>query len=342
MQVREFDVSFIGSVVLLLAIGTIILASVQPQLFPLQVLFIGIAALVFWLFSRLDKIILESLAPIFYALVVVLLLATLLAGVLSGGAVRWLELGQLTIQPSEFAKPTLALITAWVLSKNYNYAFLISLFLAFLMSLLVFIQPDLGTMIILLAAWFGAVLGSGIKFDMLLKFVLLGLFFAPLLWSVLAPYQKNRIISFIESSDIQGASYQSTQAMISAGSGGLLGRGLGQGSQTQLAFLPARHTDFVFSSIGEELGFVGMMLVVLGFFILQWRIFTVFKGVQDKFAKSALGGIFFYLTFQTFINISMNLGMVPIAGVPLPLISAGGSSLVSTMFTLGIVLALKK
>ncbi|MBI3289950.1 rod shape-determining protein RodA [Candidatus Microgenomates bacterium] len=336
------DGILVSSITFLLFIGTSILYSVKQDLFPIQAIYIISAILIFWFFSRLDKIILETVAPIFYVVTVLFLLITLAIGALSHGAVRWLPLGPITIQPSEFAKPILVLMAAWILSRRTKYGFLISLFLSFLVAILVFIQPDLGTSVLLAAAWFGAVLASGTSLKKVFLFLGSLVLLLPLFWLILAPYQKQRITSFISPTDTQGASYQSVQSMISAGSGGLFGRGLGQGSQTQLDFLPERHTDFIFASAGEELGFVGMGLIVVGFFVLFWRLLTIFGRQKDIFSKTVIGGIFFYLFLQVFINIAMNLGMVPIAGVPLPLVSAGGSALLSTMMSLGIVVALRK
>lgn len=338
----KVDGILVGAAGLLLGLGTTILFSVKPDLFPLYAVYLVAAVLIFFLVSRMDKIILEVLVPYFYGIVVVLLLVTLGVGVLSHGAVRWLPLGPITLQASEFAKPIVVLITAWVLSRNLHSGFWLALLLCGLVAILVFIQPDLGTTLLIGAAWFGAVLASGTSLKRVFFFFSFFVLLLPLLWLILAPYQKERVVSFIWPTDTQGASYQLVQSMISAGSGGFFGRGLGQGSQTQLDFLPERHTDFIFASIGEELGFVGMSLIVLGFFVLFWRILTIFGKQKDVFSRVVIGGIFFYLFSQVFINIAMNLGMLPIAGVPLPLISAGGSALLSTMMSLGIILALRR
>lgn len=338
----KIDGILVGAVVLLLFLGTTILFSVKPDLFPVQAIYLIGAILIFFFFSRLDKIILEVITPYLYVITVLLLLVTLAIGALSHGAVRWLPLGPITLQASEFAKPAVVLATAWILSRNLRYGFLVTLLLCGLVAVLVFIQPDLGTSVLIAAAWFGAVLASGTSLKKVFLFLSFLVFMLPLFWFILAPYQKQRIVSFISPTDVQGASYQSVQSMISAGSGGFFGRGLGQGSQTQLNFLPERHTDFIFASIGEELGFVGMGLIIVGFLVVFWRILTIFGRQKDVFSTTVIGGIFFYLFLQTFINIAMNLGMLPIAGVPLPLISAGGSALLSTMLSLGIISALRR
>lgn len=341
-QKGSLDYLLLGTAALILILGTTILLSIDSKLFPLQFVYLGSAAVVFFILSRLDSIVLESVAHIFYGIVFFALLLTLFLGVVSEGVLRWLPLGPITIQPSEFAKPAVALGTAWILVKSIRFNFLLSLFLTFVVCLLVFIQPDLGTAIVIFFAWLGAVLGRGVSSKTLLRFALAALIVLPLFWFILQPYQKTRITAFFSPQDIQGTSYQSLQSIITVGSGGLFGKGLGQGSQTQLRFLPARQTDFVFASLAEELGFLGTALVLIGFFILFWRIISYLPNCGSVFARSAIGGIFLYLFAQTFINIGMNLGMLPIAGVPLPFISTGGSALVSTLMALGMVVALRK
>lgn len=339
---RGFDPLYFFSISLLLGLGTIVLLSVAPQIFPAQTFYILLALFILFLVTRADKIILEAAAPFFFALVLVGLLITLFLGAVSHGAVRWIPLGPITFQASEFAKPALALMTAWILTVGFRQSLVTSLLPAALLLFLVFIQPDLGTTVVLGSAWFGAVLGAGVPIGKILRIGFLGLASLPIIWFLLAPYQRERIFSFLSPGDIKGASYQSLQAMIAAGSGGLLGRGLGQGSQTQLAFLPEHHTDFIFSSIGEELGFMGMFLALLAFLVLFGRIISGLGSARSQFERSAISGIFLYLFVQTFANIAMNLGLLPVAGIPLPLLSAGGSSLVATMVSLGIVSALRK
>lgn len=343
----SFDLPLLLGIALLLIIGTTILFSVEERLFPLQFFYIFLGLLVFFLVSRLDDLILRALSPVFYSVVALLLVLTFLLGVLSNGSIRWLPIGPLTIQPSEFAKPVIVLLTAFLLERRGKYGLYISVFPFLLFLALVFIQPDFGTAIILGFAWFGTLLGSKVSFRSIFGIVFLGILSLPILWLTLAPYQRERVLSFISPTDSLGASYQSLQAMIASGSGGVFGRGLGQGSQTQLAFLPEHHTDFVFAAIGEELGFLGMSLVVLGFFVIFFRIISFMdykEGLRSdaKFRSGVISGIFFYLFVQVFINIGMNLGILPIAGIPLPLVSAGGSALVSSMAAFGIVLALRK
>ncbi|MBI4058691.1 rod shape-determining protein RodA [Candidatus Microgenomates bacterium] len=338
----HIDFILAGALGLLLILGTTILWAVAPQVFPLQFFYIILAVILFFSLSRLDSVYLETLTPIFYVSILILLILTEIIGVFSHGAVRWLPLGPATLQPSEFAKPIVALATAWMLT-HYGKSLVISFLLLLLPAILVFLQPDLTTSAILGVAWLGVLINSQISLKGLVRLFLPIVLLIFLVFLTLAPYQKERLTSFLQPNrDPAGTSYQSKQAMIAVGSGGLFGRGLGQGSQTQLAFLPARQTDFIFASIGEELGFIGMFLVLASFFVIFWRILAAMFQAKSTFSRMAVGGIFLYLFVQVFVNIAMNLGMFPVAGVPLPLVSAGGSALISTMMALGLVMALRK
>lgn len=326
----------------ILLLGTVILTSVAPELFPLQFLYLGIAVLVLILFSNLDESILEAIAPLAYPVVIALLVLTLIFGALTRGTVRWIEIGPLTFQASEFAKPLLVLFFAWFgKTSSGDTRFLKSAALFLIALFLVFKQPDLGSAITLGFGFLGALLGLGLPIRRVLLIAVLLLVVSPILFNFLAPYQKARIVSFINPGfDPQGAGYNAIQAEISIGSGGLLGKGLGQGSQAQLAFLPERHTDFIFAALAEELGFVGAVFLASGFAFLFYSIIKIYQTVDSIFSSSVISGIFVYLFAQTVINLGMNMGILPITGIPLPLVSSGGSSLVSTMLSLGMINAI--
>ncbi len=173
----------------------------------------------------------------------------------------------------------------------------------------------------------------------------LGVFLAliPIFWFFLAPYQKARLTSFIDpAADPRGAGYNSIQAMISVGSGRIFGRGLGEGVQTQLAFLPERHTDFIFAATAEELGLVGSLFLLSGLFIVLWRLTKIIEQPKSPAGRAYVSGLFLALFAETMIHVGMNLGLLPITGVPLPLVSAGGSSLLATMIGLAIAVNAKK
>jgi rod shape determining protein RodA len=179
------------------------------------------------------------------------------------------------------------------------------------------------------------------------KFFLYGIIvfiaLAPLIWRILAPYQRDRILTFIDpSKDPYGTGYNALQSMISVGSGKLLGRGLGKGVQTQLAFLPEKHTDFIFAATAEELGLLGAGLLLLGGFFILSRLVSIIENSTSPAARAYVSGFFLTLLVQTFVHIGMNLGLLPITGIPFPLVSAGGSSLLATFIGLAISFSAKR
>ena len=189
----------------------------------------------------------------------------------------------------------------------------------------------------------GVLIASNVNKKLIAVSLIAALLLAPIGYNFLAPYQKQRVTSFLRpEEDPLGAGYNSIQSMIAAGSGRLTGRGLGKGVQTQLAFLPEKQTDFIFSAIGEEMGFFGSSLVLIALFTLFIRIAKLLEGAESFAARAFISGVFATLLIQTFVHIGMNLGLLPITGIPLPLVSAGGSSLVATMIGLGMVFATKK
>ena len=325
--------------VLLASIGSLVLSSVSPASYPSQYFFIALALISYLIFAKIDFTVYKTLAPLFYVLSLVLLLLTLAFGTFTRGAVRWIEIGNFTLQTSEIIKPFVVLFVAWILSTSLESRkiFLLAAVAGFLPFILVFIQPDLGSSLVVLAGILGAVFFGRISW----KIIFTSLFtFAPglpLVWRFMEDYQKERIMTFIQpSADPLGAGYNSIQAIIAIGSGGFLGRGLGQGTQSQLLFLPERHTDFIFSSIGEELGFLGAGLVVIFFIALFARLCAIFINADDVFSRAFLGGVFLMIFVQAAVNIGMNLGILPITGIPLPFVSSGGSSLLAMAITLGI------
>ena len=207
---------------------------------------------------------------------------------------------------------------------------------------LIFPQPDLGQVLILIALWIGVLLISGIKLRHFLILVLCFLLISILSWSfLLRDYQKERVLSFLFPYDPLGVSWSQNQAKIAVGSGGVFGQGLGSGSQTQYGFLPEPQTDFIFSAIAEETGLLGVSVLLFLFSILFWRIMKIAIDSQTNFPRLFASGLTIILVSQTFIHIGMNLGLLPIIGIPLPLISYGGSNLIATFIGLGILQSIK-
>lgn len=338
---RRLDIPLIFGSLILVIIGLLTLFSFAKFLFPLYFIYviIGLVALLF--FSRVDFTILTIFSKHFYILSILLLLITLLIGQITRGAIRWIPLGPLTIQPSELVRPFLLIFFSdYLTQETLNLKRILKILgLITLPVVLILVQPSLGVAFLTITGFVGIVLASGLS-KRLLAFAFLFLVTGSLIFiNFLEPYQKLRIVSFLDpGSDPLGSGYNSVQSMISVGSGKLFGRGLGKGVQTQLAFLPEKHTDFIFAAISEELGFIGAFLVlVLSFFIL-WRIAKFIENPVNVSSRAFLSGVFLTFLVQILINIGMNLGLLPITGLPLPLVSAGGSSLVATMITLGMAM----
>ncbi|MBI5695440.1 MAG: rod shape-determining protein RodA [Nitrospirae bacterium] len=285
---------------------------------------------------------------VFYGIAVVLLIAVMAVGRSGMGAQRWLPLGPLSFQPSEVAKLALILMLAKFFSEdgvtNGHTLRQLARPLALVMVpvLLVVKQPDLGTGLMMLFIFCGMVVAAGIRVKSFLTLAVTGLLAAPLAWSVfwghLKDYQKKRILVFLSpDSDPSGAGYHVIQSKIAIGSGALTGKGYLNGTQSQLSFLPERHTDFIFSVVSEEWGFVGSLLLLLLFlFIILWGIETANKA-KDRFGAMVAVGIVSMLVFHVVINVGMTLGIMPVVGVPLPLVSYGGTSAMTTLLALGLL-----
>jgi rod shape determining protein RodA len=205
-------------------------------------------------------------------------------------------------------------------------------------ALLVFLQPDLGSSLVLVFSWLGIVFASGVSW-VYLGFLLVPLAGSlPLVWHFLKDYQRQRLLSFLSpSGDPLGAGYHLVQSMVAVGAGRFLGRGFGQGTQSHLRFLPEGQTDFIFASFAEEMGFLGSLILVFCFLLLLWRVLVVALEARNRFGYLVCLGAFSLLFFQTVVNMGMNLGLLPITGVTLPLVSYGGSSLLATFIFLGLV-----
>jgi rod shape determining protein RodA len=205
--------------------------------------------------------------------------------------------------------------------------------------ILIFIQPSLGVSVLTVVGFVGVLMASKFNKKYLLVGVLVCLALIPLAWNFLAPYQKERITTFLEpTKDPKGAGYNSIQATIAAGSGKFFGTGLGRGVQTQLAFLPEKQTDFIFAATAEELGFVGAGLVLAASFLILLRLIHFMEKSVSPAGRAFLSGFFLIYLVQVFVHVGMNMGMLPITGLPFPLLSSGGSSLLATMTGLGIAL----
>lgn len=327
--------------VLLAILSLVVLISISPDRLPQQALMFGIGFIFFVYLARQDSAVFKTFAPIFYLLSLVILTATLVLGDTVRGSTRWISLGLFQLQGGEFVKPLLVLGFAFFIKtyppKSIKNILLNTLIFA-IPAVLIFRQPDLGTTLVISSIWVAQMFVAGLSY----WFVMIALgttaIFAKYLPQILHDYQLNRLTSFIDPfRDPLGAGYNVIQSIIAVGSGGIIGKGLGNGTQSHLRFLPERHTDFIFASLAEELGFIGSLLVILILGGLLYRLLTLATHATSYSSRLIYIGTFGYLFFQVFINLGMNIGLAPVTGVTLPLISYGGSSVIATAITLGIV-----
>jgi rod shape determining protein RodA len=287
--------------------------------------------------------------PLVFAASIVGLLLVLVMGSTINGSRSWLMLGGMSIQPAEFAKLAVVTMSAMLVAERTENSrgrgingvdVLLMLGIAGIPAALIMLQPDLGTMLVLSATVFGVLSVAGVPRRWLSGLFCAGVVFAGLVVAagVLKQYQINRFMAFTNPAlDPRGAGYNTTQARIAIGNGGLFGRGLFDGSQTRSRFVPEQHTDFIFTVAGEELGLIGAGLLILLFAVLIWRALWISRNADDMFGRVAAAGIACWFAFQTFQNIGMCLGIMPVTGVPLPLVSYGGSSMFASFMALGLL-----
>lgn len=327
-------------VLLLLSISILVILSSSKILATQQFIFALAGLIVYFIISNFDYKAINNLIKPGYFLIIFLLLLVFLVGFETRGSLRWIPLGFFNIQPSEFAKPVLMLFLAsyWV-NKTTTWKNIAISFLWFLpIFFFVFKQPDLGTTIVLAIIWSSMLFFAKINFRKILVILLLFVVTMPIGWFSLQDYQKQRISSFLApGSDPLGVGYNIIQSTISVGSGELIGRGLGRGTQSRLQFLPEFRTDFIFAAIAEEMGFLGSMLILNLYLFLIIYCLLIAQRASDYQGFLIASGVAIMLLFQTIVNIGMNIGLLPITGITLPLISYGGSSLLATLISLGLV-----
>ena len=283
-----------------------------------------------------------SLGYVFYFFSLILLLVVFFFGSKRLGAQRWLELGYFNLQPSEFAKLfiTLALIQYLTEQKSKNGFgnIIVAFFIMIIPFVLILAQPDLGTALMLVPVFFVLLYIWGARLKHLFFIIVGGLMASPLAWFLLKDYQKERLMVFMNPDiDPIGAGYTVIQSRIAIGSGGVFGKGWLSGTQNQLNFLTERHTDFIFSVAGEELGFVGSAILVVMYYIMIRRAIEIARKTDDPCGILVACGMATIIGIQVIVNISMTMGFMPVVGLPLPLVSYGGSSLLVTMIALGLL-----
>lgn len=307
-----------------------------------QGLFAGAGLMIYFAAALMDYHILQPLDKWIYLFVIVILGITQVVGNTAFGAQSWIQIFAFDVQTSELSKVLMIVVLASYLGKDEGNLkgagpLLLSALLLIPPLLLIYKQPDFGTALILLATWLGMIYLAGVHWRYLALLVIGGLVAAPIAWFRLEDYMRDRVIMFLQpNQDPSGASYNVTQALIGIGSGGLWGKGLFHGTQSQLHFLRVRHTDFIFSVLAEELGFVGVLMFLCLFAFLILRILHIAANAQNSHGRLVAAGVGIMLFVQAFINVGMNANLLPVTGLPLPLVSYGGSSLITTLLALGL------
>lgn len=281
------------------------------------------------------------LKPI-YVLIIAMLLAVILAGAAAGGAQRWIDIGPVQVQPSEFAKLLVVVVLAGYIAESpirENLTFLKAMGVLAVPALLVFVQPDLGTALVFAAVFVTMTFIGGARLVQLGALAAMGVVAAVVAFKadILKGYQKDRLTVFVDPEGSGDVGYQVAQSKTAIGSGGLTGKGYDATTLANLGFLPEDHTDFIFSNLAERLGFVGGMLLLVLFLVLIWRILHVATISRDRFGVLIAVGVATIFLFHVFVNVGMTMGIMPVTGIPLPFISYGRSSLVVSLLSLGLL-----
>ncbi len=320
-------------------ISLLIIFSINKNLAQNQLIFWIIGLVVLYVVSQFNYHSWQTPTRFIYIGSLISLILLLIIGDPVRGSIRWIDLGFFRIQPSEIAKVASVLLLA-NFYKDKSARDIKNVIFSFLMILpavvFVFIQPDLGNSLSFLAIWFGVNLAAGFKIKHILTFIVVLTVLLVIFYEMLAPYQKNRLETFIDpGSDPLGTGYNIIQSKIAIGSGKFTGRGFGQGSQSQLNFLPEAESDFIFASIAEQLGFLGAGLLLAIYVWMISRIVAITKD-KDRYGQLLLIGIASFLVVQFVVNVGMNLAILPVTGITFPFISYGGSSLLTCLFLVGI------
>jgi len=346
---QDFDWGLLLIAVALAAIGvamiysaTLISEDLSGQ-WRRQAIYAGIGVGLMFAVSSVDYRVLESLIwPIYLATIAALAFTLLFGSSEIGDVRRFIYVAGTSIQPAFPALLLLIISLAGLLARNAPappgiQEFAISLGLTALAAFLVFSQPNLSTATLYLACWIVIVFGSRVSLAYIGGVGAAGLAAIPVLWTNMDAYMRSRVTNFLDPTADPGAYYNVQQALIAIGSGGLWGKGFATGSGSQLGFLRVRHTDFIFSVICEELGFVGAGIILVVFALLLWRLLRIAGNTEDATGQLIVIGVTTYIFYQLLINLGMNLNIIPVAGLPMPFISSGGSALVVTFVGLGLV-----
>lgn len=355
VQFRSFwhyihiDIPLLFAIFLLTGMGLLILYSASGQNFEIverQVLRIGLSLAIMFVFAQIPPIMYQRWALGVYLLALALLAAVLVFGHIGKGAERWLNLGIIRFQPSEMMKLAIPMCLAWYFHKAHLPLTMRNISIAAIIIMIPVLltakQPDLGTAILLIAAGGSVLLLAGLSWRLIIMLIALFAFSAPLIWYLMHDYQRQRVMTFLNPErDPLTAGYHIIQSKIAIGSGGLFGKGWLSGTQSHLHFLPEHATDFIFAVCGEEFGFVGSIILIALFMGVILRGIYITINAQDTFSRLLAGSLTLTFFFSFYINMGMVTGILPVVGLPLPLVSYGGSSMVTLMASFGILMSIQ-
>jgi rod shape determining protein RodA len=346
---RRIDSMLFGCALAIVGVGLVTLFSAADQSVTRvtsQALSLSFAVTLMWLFANVAPQTLARAAVPLYALAVAMLVGVAMFGIVVNGSRRWLNLGVARFQPSELMKIALPLMLAWYFQKfEGRIGWKDFVFAAVLIVVPVYLikrQPDLGTSLLIAASGFYVLFLAGLSWKVIVGLVASAAAVGPMVWTHLHDYQRERILTFLDPGrDPLGAGYHSMQASIALGSGGIVGKGWLNGTQTHLDFLPERHTDFIFAVFGEEFGLIGAGVLLLLYLLLIGRAMVITANASTMFARLVAGAITLMFFTYAFVNMAMVSGLLPVVGVPLPLVSYGGTALISLFIGLGILMSVQ-
>ncbi len=346
---RRIDTFLFIAALAIVVVGLVTLYSATDQSLArlqTQLMSLGFALLLMWAVANIAPEKLARIAVPLYVTAVALLVAVALFGTVVNGSRRWLNVGFARFQPSELMKIALPLMLAWYFQKFEGRVgwkdFLLASVLIVVPVYLIKRQPDLGTAMLIAASGCYVLYLAGLSWKIIVGVLALAGSIAPMLWPMLHDYQRERILTFLDPSrDPLGAGYHSMQASIALGSGGIVGKGWLNGTQAHLDFLPERHTDFIFAVFGEEFGLVGNILLVILYMLLIGRAMVITANASTLFARLMAGAVTLMFFTYAFVNMAMVSGLVPVVGVPLPLVSYGGTALISLFIGLGVLMSVQ-
>ncbi len=350
---KTLDMTLVSAVIAIMLSGLFTMSSFQgnDSYFLKQGLWIIISFSVFFIASLFEYRFLKQTRVVvtMYCILLFILSLLFILGHASKGAESWFRVGGIAFQPSDLMKVVLIIVLAKYFSRRHIEIanirhIIVSAVYAFVPFILVILQPDFGSAMVLFFIWFGLVFVSGISVKHLLAVFTIGIVTFTLAWNfAFKPYQKARIMNFINPlADVRGTGYNAYQSTIAVGSGGLLGKGVGYGTQSRLNFLPEYKTDFIFAAFAEEWGFVGSVLLLTFFFIIFFKLASYALVADSTFEALFTYGVLIWIMTHVVINIGMNIGIMPVTGIPLPFMSYGGSHLLAECLALGMCVGMKR